>query len=62
MNRPPLQTVSSFDELLEFKGVTRVEVIDQNGRSYVNWNEKNTVKVSLQDQGRTLKLFINQSN
>lgn len=38
--------------------VTRVEVIDENGRSYTNWNEQNKVELSLQDDGRTLKVFI----
>ena len=39
--------------------VTRVEVIDQDGRSYVNWDESNKVELSFQDDGRTLKVFIN---
>lgn len=38
--------------------VTRVEVIDQDGRSYVNWDDNNKVELSLQDNGRTLKVFI----
>jgi len=38
--------------------VTRVEVIDENGRSYVNWQKNNTVTLDLQDNGRTLKVFI----
>ena len=38
--------------------VTRVEVIDQEGRSYVNWDERNRVELSYQDDGRTLKVFI----
>jgi hypothetical protein len=38
--------------------VTRVEVIDQDGRSYVNWDDNNKVKLSFQDDGRTLKVFI----
>jgi hypothetical protein len=38
--------------------VTRVEVIDQDGRSYVNWNDNNKVELSFQDDGRTLKVFI----
>lgn len=39
---------------------TRVEVIDEKGRSYVNWKENNKVKLDLQDNGRTLKIFINR--
>lgn len=37
---------------------TRVEVIDQNGRSYVNWKLTNKVRLSMQDDGRTAKIFI----
>lgn len=40
------------------KWVTRVEVIDEKGRSYVNWDKDNVVWVELQDEGRTLKIFI----
>lgn len=36
----------------------RVEVIDQEGRSYVNWKPTNKVKLSMQDDGRTVKIFI----
>ncbi len=38
--------------------VTRIEVIDANGRSYVNWKNTNKVKISLQDNKQTLKIFI----
>jgi hypothetical protein len=38
--------------------VTRVEVIDQAGRSYVAWDDNNKVELSFQDDGRTLKVFI----
>ncbi len=40
--------------------ITRVEVIDQNGRSYVNWDKSNHVYTQLQDEGRTLKVFISR--
>lgn len=40
---------------------TRVEVIDDKGRSYVNWEEGNVVKFELQDDGKTLKVFINKN-
>ncbi len=36
--------------------ITRVEVIDQDGRALVRYNQ--TVTVSVQDEGRTLKVFI----
>lgn len=38
--------------------VNRVEVIDQNGRSYVNWKPTNKTEISLQDDGKTLKVFV----
>ena len=38
--------------------VNRVEVIDQNGRSYVNWKPTNKTEISLQDGMKTLKVFI----
>jgi hypothetical protein len=40
------------------ENVNRVEVIDQNGRSYVNWRGGNKVEIQLQDEGKTLKVFI----
>jgi hypothetical protein len=38
--------------------INRVEVIDQKGRSYVNWKPQNKVQLQIQDDGRTLKIFI----
>ena len=40
--------------------ITRVEVIDENGRSYVNWSENNVIECSLQDDGKTLKVFVSK--
>ena len=37
-----------------------VEVIDENGRSYVNFEDNNDVSISYQDDGRTLKVFVNK--
>ena len=42
----------------EFASVTRVEVIDKNWRAYVN-RDTNSIELNLQDEGRTLKLFLN---
>ena len=40
-----------------FLDVNRVEVIDNNGRSYTkNWVD--SVEIQLQDDGKTLKLFV----
>ena len=38
--------------------VTRIEVIDQNGRSYFHYERNNVVEIQLQDDCRTLKVFI----
>lgn len=38
--------------------ITRVEVIDENGRSFVAMNKE--VSLSLQDEGRTLKIFFKE--
>lgn len=41
--------------------VTRLEVIDNDGRSYVKYNIEK-IQFSLQDDDRTLKLFVKHSN
>lgn len=41
----------------QLKNVTRVEVIDENGRSYVKTGA-DYVEYSLQDNGSTLKIFV----
>ena len=43
--------------LQELSEVNRVEVIDNSGRAYVNMSAKD-VAVSIQDNGRTLKVFL----
>lgn len=47
---------------MDISKVTRVEVIDEKGRSYVNWKSDNKVSLSLQDDGRTLKVFITKES
>jgi len=37
---------------------TRVEVIDKSGRTYVNWKPTNKVQTQMQDDNKTLKVFI----
>ena len=41
----------------KYEKVTRVEVIDDTGRAYTNWNVSD-LQFSLQDDERTLKVFI----
>jgi hypothetical protein len=50
-----------YDTIEEAVGVTRVEVIDNSGRAYVNYRAGH-VEISYQDGGRTLKVFISNSN
>jgi hypothetical protein len=40
--------------------ITRVEVITDTGRDYVCWEDDNDITVSYQDDGRTLKVFVNK--
>lgn len=51
-------------EALEFeamKAVTRFEVIDDKGRTYVKYLDKEEgIKYALQDDNRTLKVFIDE--
>jgi len=47
-----------MESSIELEKVNRVEVIDQKGRSYVNWKPTNKTELSLQDDGKTLKIFI----
>lgn len=44
--------------MIKLSKVKRVEVIDENGRSYVNWDKNNIVQFDMQDEGKTLKIFI----
>lgn len=50
--------IKSPDSMLELgEEINRVEVVDDNGRVYSNWKVSN-LKLSLQDDNRTLKIFI----
>lgn len=44
----------------ETNQTTRVEVVDDKGRTYVNWKNDNKVELSFQDNGKTLKVFISK--
>lgn len=47
----------AFDTLIDHPDVTRVEVIDRDGRAYTKWDVSN-VQLSIQDSGKTLKIFL----
>lgn len=40
--------------------VTRLEVIDEDGRRYIRWDA--SIKLDYQDDGRTLKIFVQEQN
>ena len=46
------------DTIKSLSSVTRVEVISEKGREYVNLDCRN-VQFELQDEGKTLKVFVN---
>ena len=49
------------EELQRMKSVTRFEVIDETGRAYTKYLDKSEgIKYSLQDDDRTLKVFIDK--
>lgn len=48
-------------EKIDLSLLNRLEVIDENGRSYVNWSEKNNIHLDFQDDNRTLKIFISRN-
>lgn len=51
--------VCDLERQVDCKYVTRVEVIDDNGRSYVKYlNDDQFAWLSFQDDNRTLKVFI----
>jgi len=56
-----LQQKTCTTQLPTTYAVTRVEVIDEAGRSYVNWHYKNSVEVQFQDESRTMKVFISRT-
>lgn len=53
--------IDMLTDVWDMSKVSRLEVISyENWREYVNWNKEWTLRIeeSLQDDGRTLKIFI----
>lgn len=50
------------EDYQKMRGVNRFEVIDEDGRSYIKYLDRNNegIKYSLQDDDRTLKVFIDK--
>lgn len=47
---------------MDLSNINRIEVIDEDGRAYVNWQEESMpVTILVQDEGRTLKIFLSRS-
>ena len=46
------------DEMINYPDITRLEVID-DGRELVKYDLKD-VQISIQDDGRTMKIFVNK--
>ena len=57
---PTISHSCRSDGVYKFEQPTRLEVIDANGRTYTNWKVKE-MEFSYQDDGRTLKIFIKES-
>jgi len=57
------KTMSRLERELKFSSVSRVEVIGPEGREYVRYFEdEEFMYTDLQDDGRTLKIFIEQDD
>lgn len=52
-------TTEELNDLPTIK-ITRLEVIDKDEKTYVNYN-LTEIKVSYQDDGMTLKIFVKHS-
>ena len=55
-------SIADVMDMLPTEMINRVEVIDEKGRSYVNWKPANRTELQIQDNGRTLKVFVSQGN
>jgi hypothetical protein len=53
--------ISDGEDYQAMRGVNRFEVIDDKGRTYVKYlNKEEGIKYALQDDNRTLKVFIDK--
>lgn len=51
-------TIEEVFAKLPIDKITRIEVVDDAGRAYTNWYKTNKISLSIQDESRTLKVFI----
>lgn len=59
-NKLTLIDILSIIPVVCLDTVTRVEIVDSNGRAYTSWHLRNKVELSIQDDGKTLKIFISE--
>lgn len=52
-----MNRLNFLNKNVDQENITRVEVIDKNGRKYVNTNVKECI-LSYQDNNKTLKIFL----
>ena len=50
--------VETSDENVTFSGINRFEAIDNDGRSFVAYDEYDVVEIHLQDNNKTMKVFL----
>lgn len=51
--------MSTKDDKSLYSQVTRIEIIEKGNRRHVNWTvAKGSLEALLQDEGKTLKIFI----
>jgi hypothetical protein len=53
--------LSTVSDLTPVNKVTRVEVVENDRRHYLNWDSDNIITLQLQDNYQTLKIFINKN-
>jgi hypothetical protein len=54
-------SICDGEDYQKMRGVNRFEVIDESGRAYVKYLDRNEgIKYALQDDNRTLKVFIDK--
>ena len=58
LNINGITTEARSSAIFKLLDTNRLEVIDANGRSYVNRHKNNNIELSFQDNGKTLKVFV----
>lgn len=56
--QPVVSNLGKIKNHLNFHGINRFEVIGKNGREFVEYADYDSVEVHLQDNGKTMKVFL----